>query len=102
MKALIVFYSAYGHIYKMAQAMAEGVSEVEGAKVEIKKVRETLPADVLEKTGIAAAQKAFGISRLLPLKIWKKPTPSFWEHRHDSETCALRCVRFSIPRARCG
>jgi len=59
MKVLIVFYSAYGHIYKMAQAMAEGAAEVSGAKVEIKKVQETLPADMLEKTGIAAAQKAF-------------------------------------------
>jgi NAD(P)H dehydrogenase (quinone) len=59
MKVLIVFYSAYGHIYKMAQAMAEGAAEVSGAKVEIKKVQETLPADMLEKTGIGAAQKAF-------------------------------------------
>jgi NAD(P)H dehydrogenase (quinone) len=59
MKALIVFYSAYGHIYKMAQAMADGMREVDGAKVEIKKVQETLTAEVLERTGIAAAQKAF-------------------------------------------
>jgi NAD(P)H dehydrogenase (quinone) len=59
MKVLIVFYSAYGHIYKMAQAIAEGVNEVDGANVEIKKVQEILPVDVLEKTGIADAQKAF-------------------------------------------
>jgi NAD(P)H dehydrogenase (quinone) len=59
MKVLIVIYSAYGHIYKMAQAIAEGVKEVDGANVEIKKVQEILPADVLEKTGIADAQKAF-------------------------------------------
>lgn len=59
MKILIVFYSAYGHIYKMALAMAEGVKEVDGAKVELRKAQETLPADVLAKTGIAAAQKAF-------------------------------------------
>jgi len=58
-KALIVFYSAYGHIYQLAQAMAEGVREVDDARVEIKKVQETLSADVLEKTGIAAAQAAF-------------------------------------------
>ena len=59
MKVLIAFYSAYGHIYKMALAMAEGVREVEGAKVELRRAQEILSADVLEKTGIAAAQKAF-------------------------------------------
>jgi len=31
MKVLIVFYSMYGHIYKMAEAVAEGVREIEGA-----------------------------------------------------------------------
>lgn len=59
MKVLVVFYSAYGHIYRMAEAMAEGVREVEGANVELRKVAETLPPDVLERTGIAAAQEAF-------------------------------------------
>ena len=31
MKVLIPFYSMYGHVYKMAQAVAEGVNLVEGA-----------------------------------------------------------------------
>jgi NAD(P)H dehydrogenase (quinone) len=72
MKALIVFYSAYGHIYKMAQAMAEGVKEVDGAKVEMKKVQETLPADMLEKTGIAAAQKVFAHIPVVALEDLEK------------------------------
>ena len=29
----IVFYSTYGHVYRMAEAMAEGAREVEGAAV---------------------------------------------------------------------
>ena len=33
MKVLVVFYSMYGHIYKMAQAIAEGAKEVPGAEV---------------------------------------------------------------------
>ena len=59
MKILIVFYSTYGHVYKMAQAIAEGVKTVEGAEVEIRRVPETLPQEVLEKMGAVGAQNAF-------------------------------------------
>ena len=41
MKVLVLFYSAYGHIYKMAEAVAEGARKVEGMEVEIKQVPET-------------------------------------------------------------
>jgi NAD(P)H dehydrogenase (quinone) len=59
MKVLVVFYSAYGHVYKMAQAVVEGAREVPGTQVELKRVAELLPQDVLETTGIAEAQRAF-------------------------------------------
>ena len=59
MKVLVVFYSTYGHIYKMAEAVAEGAKAVAGAEVEIRRVPETLPQDVLEKMGAVEAQKAF-------------------------------------------
>jgi NAD(P)H dehydrogenase (quinone) len=59
MKILIVFYSTYGHVYKMAQAVAEGVKTVKGAEVDIRRVPETLPNEVLEKMGAVEAQKAF-------------------------------------------
>lgn len=59
MKVLIVFYSTYGHVYKMAQAVAEGAREVAGTQVELRRVPETLPADVLQKMGAVDAQKAF-------------------------------------------
>ncbi|MFA6002441.1 MAG: NAD(P)H:quinone oxidoreductase [Elusimicrobiota bacterium] len=57
MKVLIVYYSMYGHIHRMAQAVAEGVKEVSGAQAILRRVPETLSADVLEKMGATAAQK---------------------------------------------
>ncbi|MDF7813043.1 NAD(P)H:quinone oxidoreductase [Hymenobacter sp. YC55] len=59
MKTLIVFYSTYGHIYKLAEAIAEGAREVEGNEVVIKRVPETLSREILDKTGATGAQKAF-------------------------------------------
>lgn len=59
MKVLVVFYSTYGHVYKMAQAMAEGAGEVAGTEVAIRRVPETLPQGVLEKMGAVDAQKVF-------------------------------------------
>jgi len=59
MKVLIVFYSMYGHIYKMAEAVAEGVRSVPGAEAILRRVPETLPPDVLQKMGAVEAQKAF-------------------------------------------
>ena len=59
MKILIVFYSTYGHVYKMAEAMAEGAKIVEGAEDKIRRVPETLPQEVLGKMGALDTQKAF-------------------------------------------
>ena len=59
MKTLVVFYSTYGHIYQMAEAVAEGVKQVNGAEVELRRVPETLPEGVLEQMGAVDAQKAF-------------------------------------------
>lgn len=59
MKVLIVYYSMYGHIHRMAEAVAEGAKEVQGAEVEMRRIPETLPAEVLAKMGAVEAQKAF-------------------------------------------
>ena len=59
MKVLVVYYSMYGHVHKMAEAIADGVREVPGAEVALRRVPETLPTDVLEKMGAVQAQKAF-------------------------------------------
>jgi NAD(P)H dehydrogenase (quinone) len=58
-KVQVIFYSLYGHIYRMAQAVAEGARSVAGANVEIFQVAETLPKEVLEKMGAVEAKKAF-------------------------------------------
>ena len=57
MKVLIVYYSMYGHIYKMAEAIAEGVKQVNGAEVKMYRVPETLPDDILKKMGALDFQK---------------------------------------------
>lgn len=59
MKVLVVYYSMYGHIHRMAAAVAEGVKEVEGAEVELRRVPETLPEEVLAKMNALEAQKMF-------------------------------------------
>jgi NAD(P)H dehydrogenase (quinone) len=57
-KVLVLYYSMYGHIETMAGAIAEGARSVEGATVDIKRVAETVPADVLAKSGAKTDQKA--------------------------------------------
>jgi NAD(P)H dehydrogenase (quinone) len=59
MKVLVVFYSMYGHVYRMAEAVGEGVREVPGATAELRRVPETLPDAILEKMGALEARKAF-------------------------------------------
>lgn len=58
MKVLIVYYSMYGHVHKMAEAVAKGVREVKGAESILRRVSETLPEEVLEKMGAIDAQKS--------------------------------------------
>jgi NAD(P)H dehydrogenase (quinone) len=57
MKVLIIYYSMYGHIHRMADAIAEGAREVGGTEVELKRVPETLSQEVLTKLGAIDAQK---------------------------------------------
>jgi NAD(P)H dehydrogenase (quinone) len=59
MKVLVVFYSMYGHIYRLAEAIAGGAREVVGTEVEMRRVPETLPEEVLKKMGAIEAQKTF-------------------------------------------
>jgi NAD(P)H dehydrogenase (quinone) len=55
----IVFYSMYGHIYTMAEAVAEGVRSVPGCTAELLQVPELIPEDVLEQYGAKAARQSF-------------------------------------------
>ena len=55
---LVLFYSTYGHTYAMAKAAAKGVAE-SGARVVVKRVRETLNDEILGKMHALEAQKQF-------------------------------------------
>lgn len=55
----IIFYSMYGHIYTMAEAVAEGVRSVPGCSAELLQVPELVPPEVLEQYGATAARQAF-------------------------------------------
>ena len=59
MKTLVLFYSTYGHVWKLAEAIAEGAREVAGNDVVVKRVPETLPQAILDQIGATGAQQAF-------------------------------------------
>ncbi len=59
MKAYVVFYSSYGHVYTLAEAVAAGAREVPGAEVSLFQVPELMPEEALEKSGAKAARAAF-------------------------------------------
>jgi NAD(P)H dehydrogenase (quinone) len=56
-KILVLYYSMYGHIERMAQAVAEGAKQA-GADVALKRVPETMPEDVLNNIGAKTEQAA--------------------------------------------
>jgi NAD(P)H dehydrogenase (quinone) len=57
-KILVVYYSAYGHVETMAEAVAEGARQVAGATVALKRVSELVPEEVARKSGMKLEQKA--------------------------------------------
>ena len=80
-KVLVLYYSSYGHIEKMAKAVAEGARSA-GATVDVKRVPETVPPDVAKASHFKLDQSA-PIAAIAP-------------------TCfsTMRCSRFgSAPRA---
>ena len=56
-KVLVLYYSAYGHIEAMANAVAEGAREA-GAEVDVKRVPEIVSREVAEKSGFKLDQAA--------------------------------------------
>jgi NAD(P)H dehydrogenase (quinone) len=56
-KVLVLYYSSYGHIERMAEAVAEGAREG-GAEVDIKRVPELVPEDVAAKSHFKLNQSA--------------------------------------------
>jgi NAD(P)H:quinone oxidoreductase type IV len=55
----VIFYSMYGHLFRMAEAVVAGAREVGDTDVSLWQVAELMPDDVLEKSGAKEARKAF-------------------------------------------
>lgn len=57
-KVLVLYYSMYGHIETMANAVAEGAKSVPGAEVTLKRVPETMEAETAKRAGAKLDQAA--------------------------------------------
>jgi len=57
-KILVLYYSTYGHIETMAQAVAEGAREVDGAEVTLKRVPDLMDPETLQRIGAKTDQAA--------------------------------------------
>jgi NAD(P)H:quinone oxidoreductase type IV len=55
----VVFYSMYGHVHQMAEAIAAGAREASAGEVSLWQVSELVPDAILEESGAAAARAAF-------------------------------------------
>jgi NAD(P)H:quinone oxidoreductase type IV len=55
----VIFYSMYGHVYRLAEAIAAGAREVSGADVALYQVAELVPAEALQRSGAAQARAQF-------------------------------------------
>jgi len=57
-KLLVLYYSTYGHVETLANAIAEGARSVAGVEVTLKRVPETMPPDVAKQAGAKLDQAA--------------------------------------------
>jgi NAD(P)H dehydrogenase (quinone) len=57
-KVLVLYYSTYGHVERLAEAVAQGARSVSGTAVTVKRVPELMPADVTRQAGVKLDQKA--------------------------------------------
>jgi NAD(P)H dehydrogenase (quinone) len=55
---LVLYYSTWGHVERMAHSVAEGAREVAGAEVTLKRVPELMPEDVAKQAGAKLDQAA--------------------------------------------
>ena len=56
-KILVLYYSSYGHIERLAEEVAAGVRAA-GSEATVKRVPETVPEDIAKKSGFKLDQKA--------------------------------------------
>jgi NAD(P)H dehydrogenase (quinone) len=91
-KVKVIFYSMYGHIYRMAEAVAEGAGEVEGADVELLQVPELIPVEILERSGAKKAHEAFAhIPLARPADLVNADAIIFGTPTRFGNMCAQMC-----------
>jgi NAD(P)H dehydrogenase (quinone) len=96
-KVLVLYYSMYGHIETMAHAIAEGAEKVSGAEVVIKRVPETMPAELFLKAGGKHRMRQSPHRR-----SWPSTTPLSLVPRPALAICPARCALSLTRRAGCG
>lgn len=57
-RILVLYYSMYGHVETMAEAVAEGARQLAGVEVDLRRVPETMPREIAQKAGAKLDQAA--------------------------------------------
>ncbi|HMM14593.1 MAG TPA: NAD(P)H:quinone oxidoreductase [Parvibaculum sp.] len=57
-RVLVLYHSSYGHIEKMAEAVAEGARSEAGVEVVVKRVPETMPEEAMKQANMKVEQRA--------------------------------------------
>ena len=57
-KILVLYYSTYGHVEAMANAVVDGARSVDGVEVVLKRVEELMPSEVAKQSGAKLDQPA--------------------------------------------
>jgi NAD(P)H:quinone oxidoreductase type IV len=58
-RVYVIFYSMYGHVYRLAEAVVQGAREIPGVEVGLYQVPKLVPDEILEKSGAKATRSPF-------------------------------------------
>ena len=96
-KVLVLYYSSYGHIEAMAQAVVEGARST-GAEVAVKRVPETVPEEVARKAATSSTKRP----RSPRLRSYRATTPLSSGPAPATGGSRRRWQPFSTGPAACG
>jgi hypothetical protein len=95
----IIFYSMYGHIHRLAEAVADGARMVSDVEVALAQVPEVISDQILEQMGAKTARARFAHIPLAKATIWLAPTRLSLAHPLALAIRAARCATISIRPA---
>ena len=101
-KVQVIFYSMYGHVHRMAEAIVEGAKQVPGAEVSLYQVPELIPDDVLEKYGAKAAKATLSKIPVAKVEQLAEAHAIIFGTPRASGTWRRRCAISWTRPARCG